>query len=82
MGVFRVLLLLGLLVKVWWLILAALVCRGRCLSGWWSCKQIDDADERERREHAALVARADQQQWVLAGNDRGIYGDDPPNQIN
>jgi hypothetical protein len=31
---------------------------------------------------AALVARADQQHaWVLAGDDRGIYGDYPPKRI-
>jgi hypothetical protein len=28
------------------------------------------------REHAELVARADAQHaWVLAGDDRGVYGD-------
>jgi hypothetical protein len=47
--------------------------------GWWSCTQIDAADERKRREHAALIARADQQHaWVFAGDDRGLYGEYPP----
>ena len=37
-------------------------------------------DREEKRD--ALVARADQQHtWVLAGDDRGIYGDYPPKQI-
>jgi hypothetical protein len=35
------------------------------------------------RECAALVARADQQHaWVLAGDERGIYGDYAPKQID
>ena len=30
-------------------------------------------------EHAAIAARADQQHaWVLAGDDRGVYGVYPP----
>ena len=38
-------------------------------------------DERYEKR-AALVARADQQHaWVLAGDDRGIYGDYTPTQI-
>jgi hypothetical protein len=38
--------------------------------------------EQRRRAHAALIARADQQHaWVLAGDDRGIYGEYPPKQI-
>ena len=38
-------------------------------------------DREEKRD--ALVARADQQHtWVLAGDDRGIYGDYPPKQIS
>jgi hypothetical protein len=33
-------------------------------------------------ERAVLVARADQQHaWILAGDERGIYGDYPPKQI-
>jgi hypothetical protein len=81
-GVFRILLVVGLVAKFWPLILAALVVVVAACLGWWSCKQSDAADERECREHAALVARADQQHaWVLAGDDRGTYGDYPPKQI-
>ena len=76
MGVlFRVLLLVGLVAKFWWLLLAALAVVAAACLGWWSCKQSDAADQRARRERAALVARADQQHaWVLAGDDRGVYG--------
>ena len=62
---FVVLLGVGFVVTYWWLILAALAVVVAACLGWWSCKQSDAADERERREHAALVARADQQHaWV------------------
>ena len=81
-ALFRVLLLVGFVAKFWWLILAALVVVVAACLGWWSCKQSDAADERARREGAALIARADQQHaWVLAGDDRGTYGDYPPKQI-
>jgi hypothetical protein len=34
---------------------------------------------RTRREQAALAARADEQHaLILAGDDRGVYGDYPP----
>ena len=73
---FVVLLVVGFVVTYWWLILAALAVVVAACLGWWSCKHSDAADERERREHAALVARADQQHaWVLAGDDRGTDGD-------
>jgi hypothetical protein len=77
-----VLLLVGFAVTYWWLILAALVVVVAACLGWWSCKQSDAELERMRREHAALIARADQQHaWVLAGDDRGIYGNYAPKQI-
>lgn len=69
----------GLAAKCWWLILAALIVVGAAVLGWWSCVQSDAADERARRERAALTARADQQHaWALAGDDRGTYGDYAP----
>ena len=49
-GLFRVLLVLGLLAKVWRLILAALAVVAAACLGWWSCRQIDAADERACRE--------------------------------
>jgi hypothetical protein len=70
-------------VATWWLILAALAVVAAACLGWWSCQQYDAANERARRERAALIARADRQHaWVLAGDDRGIYGDYPPQQTD
>jgi hypothetical protein len=81
-AVFVVLLVVGFVVKFWWLILVALAVAVAGWLAWCVCKQTDAAVDRTRREHAALVARADQQHaWVLASDDRGIYGDYPPKQI-
>ncbi len=47
--------------------------------GWWWYTQQLAAQAAAEREHAAIAARADQQHaWVLAGDDRGIYGKYPP----
>ena len=44
----------------------------------YAVRRVDDREEK----CDALVARADQQHtWILAGDDRGIYGDYPPKQI-
>jgi hypothetical protein len=46
----------------------------------WARRAADrhaDRVEAERRRLAGLVARADQQhEWVLAGDPRGVYGDE------
>jgi cytoskeletal protein RodZ len=48
---------------------------------WLALYAVRRVDGREEKRDA-LVARADQQHaWVLAGDDRGIYGDYPPRQI-
>jgi hypothetical protein len=40
---------------------------------------VIEGRELERRERAALLARADQQQaWRMQGDPRGIYGEYPP----
>ena len=48
---------------------------------WLALYVVRRVDGREEKRDA-LVARADQQhEWVLSGDDRGIYGDYPPRQI-
>jgi hypothetical protein len=48
---------------------------------WLALYAVRRVDGREEKRDA-LAARADQQHaWVLAGDDRGIYGDYPPRQI-
>jgi hypothetical protein len=76
MGLFRVLLLLGFVVTYWWAIVAVLVV---AVAGFavWDVRMHRDAElERRRRAQAAIAARADQQHaWILAGDDRGVYGE-------
>jgi hypothetical protein len=78
-GLFRVLLLVGFVAKFWWLILAAVgvvaLFVGLAWLAFCAAVRIDARHE----ERAALVARADQQHAsVLAGDDRGVYGDYRP----
>jgi cytoskeletal protein RodZ len=48
---------------------------------WLALYAMRRVDGREEKRDA-LVARADQQHaWVLSRDDRGIYGDYPPQQI-
>jgi endonuclease/exonuclease/phosphatase (EEP) superfamily protein YafD len=69
------LLLVGFMLKYWWLIalvVAAVVLYKRA-PGWWADHQAAVAAEQARL--AAIAERADQQHaWVLAGDPRGTYG--------
>jgi hypothetical protein len=70
------LLVVGFMLKYWWLVVlvvaAVIVYRGA--PGWWAAHQAAAAAEGERL--AGIVARADQQHaWVMAGEDRGVYGE-------
>ena len=69
-GLIRLLLLVGFIVKFWWLILLMLVVMAIGFWLWGVVTRQDAEFERQNREHAALVARADAQHaWVLAGDD-------------
>jgi hypothetical protein len=67
----------------WWWIAAALgaivVFCGLLWLAFYAARRVDAREEKQ----AALVARADQQHaWVLANDDRGTYGDHPPERID
>jgi hypothetical protein len=48
------------------------------LIGWWLARR-DDRSIAERQRRAELCARADRQHAaVLAGDERGVYGEYPP----
>ena len=82
-GLLRVLLLVGFVVKFWWLVLLVVVVAAVDFLLWCGVTFQDVELERKRREHAALVARADEQHaLILAGDDRGIYGEYTPMQID
>ena len=70
-----VLLLVGFLIKYWWLValVLAAVAVWKFGPGWWRQYQVSVAAE--ERHLAAIAARADEQHaWVLAGDPRGTYG--------
>ena len=74
-AVFGLLLLIAVIVKfIWWILGAA------ALVGLFFLVRAVVRENRKRRDAyarycAAIAARADQQhQWVMRGDDRGIYG--------
>ena len=82
-GLFRVLLVVGVVAKFWWVILLVLAAISVGLALWLGQQRAVDASRRQRREYAELAARADQQHaWVLAGDDRGVYGSYAPERTD
>jgi UPF0716 family protein affecting phage T7 exclusion len=78
-GVFRILLVLGFVVKFWWLLLLLLVVAGAGFGLWGVVMRQDAERERHHRAQGALAARADRQHaWALVGDERGTYGDYRP----
>jgi hypothetical protein len=78
-GLLRVLLVLGFVVKFWWLILLMLVVAAAGVGLWGVVTRQDAELEGQHRDQRALAGRADEQHaWVLAGDDRGMYGQYPP----
>jgi hypothetical protein len=78
-----VLLVVGFVVTYWWWIAAVvgIVVLGAALL--WLALYLARVVDRRHERRAAPAARADQQHaWVLAGDERGIYGDCPPKQID
>lgn len=80
---FVLLIAIGAIAKFWaWIAIAfgAAVMFGLLLwAAFYAARRVD------AREHArsAIVARADRQHvWVLAGDDRGVYGEHMPEQID
>lgn len=76
-ALFGVLLIIGIIIKfIWWILGAAalvgLFFLARAIARWYAKRSAEYARYRD-----ALAARADEQHnWVLQGDDRGIYGVD------
>jgi hypothetical protein len=78
-SLFVLLLAVGFVVMFWWVFAAILGVLLLGCAAWYVSQRLDARDAARR----ALVARADQQHaWVVAGDDRGIYGDYAPKQID
>jgi hypothetical protein len=81
-GLLRILLMLGFVVKFWWLILLVVVVAAAGFGLWCGLMHLDAVLELRHRAKRGLAARADEQHaWVLAGDDRGVYGEYGPTQI-
>ena len=73
------LLLVGFVLKFWWLTVLTVVVVVAVRWGPGMHRRYQAAVAAERRRVAQLGARADEQhRWVLAGDDRGVYGAYPP----
>jgi hypothetical protein len=74
-GLFGLLLLIGIIIKfIWWIVgavaLVAAFFIGRAIVRWY-----DERRAVQERYRDGLAARADQQHnWVMRGDERGIYG--------
>lgn len=82
-AMFTLLLVLGFVVMFWWVfaIITGIVVLG--IAGWLLARHLDARDAARDAARAAITARADQQHaWILAGDDRGTYGDYVPTQID
>lgn len=81
-AVFVLLIFIGFIAKFWvWIVavLGGLMVFGLLL---WLTFYLERRSDALYEKRAALVARADQQHaWVLAGDDRGIYGEYLPAPI-
>ena len=76
-GLFGLLLLVGIIIKFIWWILGAVALVVVFFIGRAIVRAYDERRAAEARYRDGLVARADQQHnWVMQGDDRGIYGTD------
>jgi hypothetical protein len=78
MQLVALLLVVGLVVKFWPVMVGVI---GLIVAAYWGRLAVDRHAERveaERRRLAGLLARTDQQhRWVLASDERGVYGEYP-----
>jgi hypothetical protein len=72
---FGLLLLIGIIIKFIWWILGAVALVAVFFIGRAIVRRYDQRRAADARYRDALAARADQQHnWVLRGDERGIYG--------
>jgi lysylphosphatidylglycerol synthetase-like protein (DUF2156 family) len=74
-----VLLLVGFIGAYFWWIAAIAAVAALVWMAQRAFREISAEEHAEARRLAAVVRRADQQHaWVMAGDDRGVYGAYPP----
>jgi hypothetical protein len=76
---FVLLIFIGFIAKFWVYIVGVLAALALVGLLWWWASYMDRRAKARENTRLAIIARADQQHaWVLAGDDRGIYGDYRP----
>jgi hypothetical protein len=78
-GLFAVMLLVGFVWMARWWILGILSIIALAAVLWRLSSWLADWDDAERAKRDALI---EQHAWVLAGDDRGIYGEYIPKQFD
>jgi hypothetical protein len=74
-----VLLLIGFVGAYFWWIIAIAAVAALVWMAQRAFHEIAAAEAAEARRQAAVAKRADQQhRWVIAGDERGVYGAYPP----
>jgi hypothetical protein len=82
-GAFVILIFVGVVVKFWLWILAGIAAVALISLVFYLVHRSDKGRAAELEHVAAIAHRADQQHaWTLADDDRGIYGDYVPTQID
>jgi ABC-type transport system involved in cytochrome bd biosynthesis fused ATPase/permease subunit len=77
-ALFVVLLVVGFLAAYWWWIAVVLGAVVLFVGMLWLAFRAARRVDKRHAARAALVARADQQHaWVLAGDERGVFGEYP-----
>ena len=80
---FVLLIFIGFIAKFWVYIVAVLAGLVLCGLLWWAAASAARRAVERARVRAAIAARADKQHaQIMAGDDRGIYGDYVPTQID
>jgi hypothetical protein len=74
-----ILLLIGFVGAYFWWIVALAAVAALIWGAQLAFREIRAEEVAEARRQAAVARRADQQHaWVMAGDDRGVYGAYPP----
>jgi lysylphosphatidylglycerol synthetase-like protein (DUF2156 family) len=77
-----VLLLVGFIGAYFWWIVAILAVVAFAWMAQRAFREIEAEEVAEARRRQALIARCDRQHsWVMAGDDRGVYGQFPPAEM-
>jgi hypothetical protein len=74
-----ILFVVGFVLVYWWIIAIVLCALVGAFLSWYAYEHHKITATAKAREFAGVAARADEQhQWVMSGDERGLYGTYPP----